>query len=260
MSRIYTVGAEDRVRAGEGAATDADFIKSILETLNRLTKHCRQLDLYESEKYIASLTDRFKWQKTNNDVVGWLRGLREVIENEAGDRHVFHLAAAKSRLLTDEFPRWQKVRSAFPSADSDIVGAINCHVFGQDTASVFHCMRIAEIGLRALAKERRVKIPKKPLEWADWADILSHIKQKVDKLAMNRRGPARDAALEFYRGAMGEFEAFKDVYRNNVMHVRKSYDEDRAASVLSHVREFMNRLADKIDENRAKQIAWGLKT
>jgi hypothetical protein len=62
--------------------------------------------------------------------------------------------------------------------------------------------------------------------------------------------------LEFYRGALGEFEAFKDTYRNNVMHVRKDYDEPQALSVMNHVREFI--LAAKIDEH-PKAIRWGLR-
>jgi len=41
------------------------------------------------------------------------------------------------------------------------------------------------------------------------------------------------------------------------MHTRKNYDEHQAASVLSHVENFINRLAEKIDENPKKQIILG---
>jgi hypothetical protein len=68
-----------------------------------------------------------------------------------------------------------------------------------------------------------------------------------------------DAALAFYRGALGEFEGFKDAYRNNVMHARKSYNEHEALALLNHVRDFMERLAAKIDETAKKQIRWGVK-
>jgi hypothetical protein len=118
-------------------------------------------------------------------------------------------------------------------------------------------MRTAECGLRALPRERRVRVPKRPLEWATWQDILNQIKKSVDSIAGRRAGPAKDAALEFYRGTLGEFEAFKDTYRNNVMHTRRTYDEHQAASVLVHVREFMARLAAKIDERSIKAIRWG---
>ena len=104
-------------------------------------------------------------------------------------------------------------------------------------------MRVAEIGLRALARERRMTIRRKPLEWANWQDILRELRVKIAKIAQRRAGPSRDAALEFYRGALGEFEAFKDAYRNNVMRVRVTYDEHQALSVMNHVREFMTCLS-----------------
>ena len=91
-----------------------------------------------------------------------------------------------------------------------------------------------------------------------FAAFSAKLRAEIEKIAKRKAGPSRDAALEFYRGALGEFEAFKDTYRNNVMHVRKAYDEPQALSVMNHVREFMIRLAAKIDEN-PKAIRWGLR-
>ncbi len=120
-------------------------------------------------------------------------------------------------------------------------------------------MRIAEVGLRALAKERRIKLPKKPLEWANWQDIINAIRTEVKRIANAEAGPKRDAALNFYQGALGEFEAFKDVYRNQVMHVREMYEEEAALHTLNHVREFMRRLSNKIGEDPLLKLKWGLR-
>ena len=76
---------------------------------------------------------------------------------------------------------------------------------------------------------------------------------------MRKRGPARDTALEFYRGALGQFEAFKDEFRNNVMHSRKHYNEHQSVQVLNHVTAFMERRAAKMDETGKKQIRWGIR-
>jgi hypothetical protein len=43
------------------------------------------------------------------------------------------------------------------------------------------------------------------------------------------------------------------------MHARKSYNEHEALALLNHVRDFMERLAAKIDETAKKQIRWGVK-
>jgi len=154
---------------------------------------------------------------------------------------------------------WSSTVKNLPSARQDFLSALHCYILEENTACVFHLMRVAEHGLRVLAKERRVTIPKKPLEWAQWQDIISKIKKSSDALAGWRAGPVKDQALEFYRGAQGLFEAFKDTYRNNVMHSRKTYDEHAAASVLVHVREFMTILASHIDERDIKAIRWGRK-
>jgi hypothetical protein len=117
-------------------------------------------------------------------------------------------------------------------------------------------MRVAEHGLRALARERRVRIKRKPLEWAEWKDIIIHIRKTVEPITKWKRGALRDEALHFYEGSLGEFEAFREAYRNDVMHSRKTYDESQATSVLRHVHEFMNRLSSRIDENTKRSIKW----
>src|SRR6266576_6774055 len=63
-------------------------------------------------------------------------------------------------------------------------------------------------------------------------------------------GREKDELLEFYRGAIGEFQGFKDAYRNFIMHMRErgDYDEDEARSLITRVAHFMTRLGNKIDE------------
>ncbi len=152
-----------------------------------------------------------------------------------------------------------KVTRAFPGAKQDITEAGNCYALGLATAAVFQLMRVAELALRALARERRVRIKKAPLEWVEWQDIIRAIHDKVEASALKKhRGPHKAAFLEFYRGTLGEFEAFKDAYRNHVSHAREPYDDPKASSVMNHVREFMQRIAKAgITENGSKQLRWG---
>lgn len=153
--RIQIERAEARIREGSGNE-EANFLDSVRDALSDLKGHCGNLDLIESRKYIDTISHRFTYQKTNTDIQNNLNSLRDIIQNEARDRHVYHFSAAKSYLFIEEPRRWNSVRDAFKAAQSDIDGALKCHAFGQDTACVFHCMRIAELGLRALTRERRV--------------------------------------------------------------------------------------------------------
>jgi hypothetical protein len=55
-------------------------------------------------------------------------------------------------------------------------------------------MRVAEIGLRALPRERGVSFPRHPIEWADWQNILEQTEAKAKDATRNMaRGPAARA-------------------------------------------------------------------
>jgi hypothetical protein len=142
------------------------------------------------------------------------------------------------------------VTIAFPSAAAEIKSAGNCLAAELHTAAVFHLMRVVEVGLRAIAKRLRVRVGNGPLDYQTWGTIINGIQS-----ALNTSTPPNSAGLkkrakflEFSSGVMGEFNAFKDLWRNNVMHTRDSYDEHQAMSAFNHVRGFMQRLAERIKE------------
>ena len=113
-----------------------------------------------------------------------------------------------------------------------------------------------------MARERKVKLPKdKPVEYGEWQEIIRALQAKADQLANRpaKHGKNRDDAVSFYRGLIGELQAFKDVYRNGVSHSRAEFDQPQAESVLNHVHGFMSRVADRLGENSTRQIAWGFR-
>ena len=131
---------------------------------------------------------------------------------------------------------------------------MDCYALGYNTASVFHLMRIAEYGLRALARERGVTFGKRPLEWAEWEQIINQIETKAkDATAGMARGPKLDAARGFYTAAVAQLRAFKET-RNRVMHTRGSFDELDAQRAMNQVRDFMNGLSEKIGEKTRRPI------
>jgi hypothetical protein len=220
-----------------------------------------QIELDSSLDRIKRFESRLERAVSCDEYRNEARTLRESIEDGIKKRSFLYIQNDRAKLVESMAIDWQKTIIAFKTTAKHEIGfAIRCYITGNPTACVFHLMRAAEIGLRALATERRVTLAKnRPLAWADWQELLDGINKKVRTIASKRRGPAREKALVFYQGILGEFEAFKDVYRNNVMHSRETYDMPRALSVLNHVREFMERLSDKIAEDTTKQIKWGLR-
>ena len=151
------------------------------------------------------------------------------------------------------FPR--RTRHPFTSVRADIRSAGTCLALDLNTAAVYHAMRVAEIGLRALARHPRVRITnskgkKQPVEWEEWQTVLreieSAIEQKYPQSGATKKTKA--ANREFYRGLLAELQGFKDMYRNHVMHVRKDYTFPVAHEAVTNVGAFMRRLSTRVRE------------
>jgi hypothetical protein len=141
------------------------------------------------------------------------------------------------------------VSAAFPSAQPEIKDAGNCLAADLHTAAVFHFMRAAEHGLRALARHLRVKLTT-PLEYAGWEEVIRAIDRKLTVLRSRPKGRKKSEALEFYRLTLSECEMLKDVWRNPVSHARRRYTEVEALAVWSRVRDFMQRLSEMAKETK----------
>ena len=137
----------------------------------------------------------------------------------------------------------EAVIAAFPSAAEDIRAAGHCIALDLNTAAVFHLMRTAEIGLRTLAKKLGVKL-RYPLEFAEWGTVIDACNDKLTELKPTTRGKKKAAQLELYANAVSECRAFKETWRDCVMHARRSgFSSKEAETVFERVRAFMRRLA-----------------
>lgn len=137
----------------------------------------------------------------------------------------------------------EQVNTVIPEAAQDIKDAGNCIAASLDTAAVFHLMRVAEHGLRAIAKKLRVRVTHKgrlcPLELADWQQVITGIKNKIDPVRQMPHGSTKKKArLEMYSEAADHCTFMKDVVRNNVSHTRKPYKQSEAIAILEQVKDF----------------------
>jgi hypothetical protein len=153
-----------------------------------------------------------------------------------------------------------QVWERFASARPDIRDAGNCLAAECSTAAVFHLMRAVEWGLRALCVHvglKKLKVIRKtgafhfkPLTEAQWGELLRELKTKIDaKLAKTKRTAKHHADSEFYLPLWQDIQAFKDAYRNHVMHARREYTPTEAIAVFDRVRRFMNLLATRVSES-----------
>jgi hypothetical protein len=136
----------------------------------------------------------------------------------------------------------EKTESAFPSAVPEVIGACNCFALEQWTACVFHCMRVLEAPLVALAKKFSV-----PYDKAEWNTIIEAIEKAVRAIDPAFGLDWKDQQ-KFYGEAARHFMFIKNSWRNHVMHVRDEYDEGKALSILQHTKELTTHLSERLSE------------
>ena len=217
----------------------------LLSSLDKLLQICQraveQMNSPHIDQAIASLSrmtvEYFQW----SDCCRQFIALRQAIKIEL-EQHYFYQYKKDKGLVFFHWKRdWKYVIISFPNAEIDIFSAVGCYALEHNTASVFHAMRVAELGLRSIARERSLQMPKdKLVEWSNWQEIIKALDGEIFRIGQLPPGPEKDRLLAFYSGARADLNGFKDEYRNVVMHVRINFDDVGAASALRKVKEFMS--------------------
>lgn len=178
------------------------------------------------------------------DIADALKGLRWKIEQELRDRFFIYLDQKEAELFAAKSPLGEEVAIAFPSIEFDSREAAQSYAVGRHTACIFHCMRVLEGGLRALAADVG-----KTFDRQQWHNIIEEIESEVRTIAKTPpKTAARDDRVKWLSEAAKEFFYFKDGWRNYVAHGRSRYDGPQALSTLEHVRTFMRHLATRLTD------------
>lgn len=96
----------------------------------------------------------------------------------------------------------EKVENDFSSASLDIEEAGKCLALGRPTASVFHLMRVMEVGLKALAKA--LAIPYAP----SWESYITQIDTKITE-KHKRKGIKWKRDEPGFRDVLGNLQSIK---------------------------------------------------
>jgi hypothetical protein len=186
-----------------------------------------------------------------------IRNVLETHDSPAQNRVLLILDTERGKLADQADLFGAAVSTAFPSAEDDIREAGNCLAAECNTAAVFHLMRVVEIGLKALARDRRVHISRKePLDIAGWESIVRDLEAAEDAIRQYPKTAAQAAQYAFHHGAMAQFAEFKDIFRNQVVHARQQFGPQHAMKTFEHVRSFMQTLAHRISETSRTPLVW----
>jgi len=176
--------------------------------------------------------------------------LRQTIEADL-EKHLFiFVPPDKAKVLRDLPPNWKDIWKKFPESTTDTQLAAQCYALEQAMGCVFHLMRVAEHGLRAVARKVGVKLTDKgkrqPIEFATWDKAIAGINVEIAKARALPHGPRKNRRLQFYSNAAENCTYIKDLWRNETSHTRKRYNDAEALGVMNRVRDFMQLLVTGI--------------
>jgi hypothetical protein len=227
--------------------------------LQYATTQADQLELQAVHDRIDIFSRKIKVRIRLHDYLAEVRTLRETFQKGINFKYFYRYPQRRAEMVLKFQQDWSVIVAAFPAVKAEAECALDLYALNHNTASVFHSMRVAEHGLRALAKERKISLAKnRPVEWANWQDIIKALGDEAKIILNKPAGAAKDRALDFYSGAIADLNGFKDEYRNLVMHVRKVYNDLQALRAYQRVRDFMERISAKINHQHYR-IRWGLK-
>jgi hypothetical protein len=225
------------VMSEKSRLTSLEFFKFAEEECRRL-EIPMSLDMAKRIVYILSQTEAYC-----HDIDELGHELTNLILAEMKQRMLFSIELGKQKYLKSGRPLWGDVSTKFPSAESDIDNAGECLAYEQWTASVFHSMKILEIGLTVLANELGV-----PSNHTNWQNIINGISAKIKTINSTTFGADWKIKEQFYSEVALQFLYFKNAWRNYVMHGRTPYNEQQAEAIFNSVKEFMMRLATQLQE------------
>jgi hypothetical protein len=219
-------------------------------TMKKLEDSCGDLGARVTQLVVSDVIAAIKSKKkplTHGKFSELLDEVDSTLRRELSLVNLFVLEPASHRYFEPQCPLFGvDFELRYPSAAYDLEEAAKCLALSRATASVFHLMRIMEIGIRAIARCLKMPEPIKPAE-KNWAIILRNIKSEID--ARNAQNGWQNALdREFFEGSHALLEAVRVAWRNTTMHVENKYNSDEAEQILLAVRGFMRQLASRCDE------------
>jgi len=174
------------------------------------------------------------------------RHVRELVISGLESKYFFAVQMIRAPFVDNYELLGADVSRSFKLAKDDIKDAGTCLVIECSTAAVFHFMRVAEYGLRALARKMKVKLTDKrkpqPIEYGTWEKIIVQLNNRIEEAHQLAQTAIREKKLEFYADMAEQCGYLKDLWRNPVSHARRSYNPGEAMGVKQRVGDFMQKL------------------
>lgn len=148
---------------------------------------------------------------------------------------------------------WGNAILQFPSILADVEEASKCLALERYTASVFHLMKVLEVGLYSMATDLNITNIQ-----VNWQNVIEQIDSAIKDFEKNRPDKSDITGLsewkeklQFYLDCATNFRFIKNAWRNQTTHTGKStntYTGEKSFQIYNHVCSFMQTLATKLIE------------
>jgi HEPN domain-containing protein len=218
------------------------------DDLRDLAKVCAALEMEVSAALVESRIDNPP--RTNREFMM----LSDAVEFELKSKRLLYVPKDRVRYFENDRIISDPAKSNFETAYAELREAGTSFALARYTGSVLHCMRAAEVGVKALARALGFSPP--DLDQQDWHPILNKCESLIGEIRdKGKKGPEKEETLRMYSQAAAQFRHFKDGWRVQAAHARPPFSEAEARAILDATISFFETLAPHLSERAAEQSA-----
>lgn len=189
-----------------------------------------------------------KMTATYGELSGWLRDLRERLEDDLHGSLFLHIANKEAEWYKKPDKEWHPVISRFHKLRHDIEECSKCFALGRYAAALFHVLLVAEFGVIKVSELFGVSGDR-----PGWG-ALDRLK-RINEKKWSDKTPLEQQHSEFLSNLLPLAYAIKDSWRHKISHVDNKLDwidtdfsPTVAGEIISATRGFMRRLAQDLPE------------
>jgi hypothetical protein len=222
-----------------GSLNQSDKTK-IRMLLEKAADDCKSCDMRCTLLQIERMQNGLKASiVTHADLAISLGELLRRLSDEAKLSRCLVMSQDEADLYTSAQPFGPEIEDRFPAAVNDISEAARCLACGRGTATVFHLMRVMEVGLKEVAQI--LEIPNAP----SWESYLTQIQTRIDA-KYKAKGIQWKKHERIFRDVAAHLYAVKVAWRNPTMHIVNHYSPEQAEAIFNSVKGFMRSLSTEI--------------
>ncbi len=188
---------EEAENQGPKQLSEGDVVH-VQEGLTRVLALCDDLELPVSRDLIKSRVANYPRTAREFEL------LVDAVYSELKTRLFLFIRPHLAKYYDNHDVLGPKATLAFLGPRNELWDASNALASGLWSAAVFHSMRAAEIGVRVLGASLGVAFPDKPIDLAEWGQILDQADSKIKAIGQKPKSSERDADQAFYSTAAAE--------------------------------------------------------